>query len=78
MPMRATPLRPVSDEEADVFHRDGAVLLPSVLPSEWVDVACEGLDTAIAEPDALSETLGNLRVDQFPAAQSAGLRFGRT
>jgi ectoine hydroxylase-related dioxygenase (phytanoyl-CoA dioxygenase family) len=72
--MGASPSRPVTDEEIQAFHRDGAVLLQGILPGEWVEVAREGLDAAIAEPDAMSASLGNLRVDQFPAARVSGLR----
>jgi ectoine hydroxylase-related dioxygenase (phytanoyl-CoA dioxygenase family) len=38
-----------------------------------VELAREGLDRAIAEPDELSGNVG-VRVDQFPAARAAGLR----
>ncbi len=72
--MPAEPLRPVTPEEVRAFHRDGAVLIKAVLAPEWVDLLCEGLDVAIAEPDVLSESLGTLRVDQFPAARSPALR----
>ena len=50
------------------------MLLTRVRTREWVDVARGGLDAAIAQPDAMSESLGVLRVDQFPAARSEGLR----
>jgi ectoine hydroxylase-related dioxygenase (phytanoyl-CoA dioxygenase family) len=73
--MRARPLREVTAAEADAFHRDGAVLVKGVLDRTWVDVAREGLEEAIAEPDALSGVLDReLRVDQFPAARSDALR----
>ncbi len=73
--MGASPIRPLLEAEIEAFHRDGAVLLPGILPQEWVDVAREGLDTAIAEPDGLSGYAGvDLRVDQFPAARSQPLR----
>ncbi len=51
--MRAEPLRPVTQEEVEAFHRDGAVLIQGVLGCEWVELAREGLDIAIAEPDEL-------------------------
>ena len=70
----AKPLRPITAEEVEAFHRDGAVLLEGALSQEWVDLAREGLDTAIDEPDVMSESLGRLRVDQFPASRSAALR----
>jgi len=72
--MAAEPLREVTAEESRAFHRDGAVLVKGVLPKEWVELLAKGLDLAIAEPDTLSESLGTLRVDQFPAAKSPALR----
>lgn len=72
--MTAQALRPVARAEIEAFHRDGAVLARGILPGDWVDCARRGLDAAIAAPDAMSENLGTLRVDQFPAARSAELR----
>ena len=73
--MRAEPLRAVTPEEINAFHRDGAVLIKGVLSREWIDVVREGIDAAIAEPDQYSGLAGvELRVDQFPASRSAGLR----
>ena len=74
--MTAAPLRTVTEEEVASFHRDGAVLLKAVLPDEWVELAAQGLDDAIAAPDVMSSALagGALRVDQFPAAKSPQLR----
>jgi ectoine hydroxylase-related dioxygenase (phytanoyl-CoA dioxygenase family) len=68
----------LTSEEIEAFRRDGAVLLKSALPDEWVGVVRDGLDDAIASPDALSADLGSLRVDQFPAARVDALgRFVR-
>jgi len=74
--MPASPLRSVTQDEIATFHRDGAVLIKQVLPAEWVRLAAEGLDAAMAEPDVMSAELagGSLRVDQFPAAKSPQLR----
>ena len=72
--MREAPLRQISEQEIAAFHRDGAVLLKDVLSLEWVDVLVEGANTAIERPDVMSENLGTLRVDQFPAAKSSALR----
>jgi ectoine hydroxylase-related dioxygenase (phytanoyl-CoA dioxygenase family) len=72
--MTAKPLCEPTDSEIEAFHRDGAVLIKQALPPEWVEVARVGLDAAIAEPDVMSENLGTLRVDQFPAARSPALR----
>ena len=74
--MLASPLREITDDEIESFHRDGAVLIKAVLPDEWVELAAAGLDAAIAEPDVMSAELshGRLRVDQFPAAKSPHLR----
>lgn len=68
----ATP-REISTQEIDAFHRDGAVLVKGALSQKWVELAGEGLDDAIAQPDLLSENLGTLRVDQFPASRSKAL-----
>jgi ectoine hydroxylase-related dioxygenase (phytanoyl-CoA dioxygenase family) len=70
----SAPLRSVTGDEIEAFHRDGAVLIKNILPLAWVEVAEAGLDAAIATPDVMSEELGALRVDQFPAARSAQLR----
>jgi ectoine hydroxylase-related dioxygenase (phytanoyl-CoA dioxygenase family) len=72
--MTADPLRKITKEEISDFHRDGAVLVKGVLDSEWVDLLREGTDAAIANPDVMSENLGTLRVDQFPAAKSPSLQ----
>ncbi len=72
--MRADPLRQITTEEIADFHRDGAVLLKNVLAREWVDLLREGTDAAIELPDVMSENLGTLRVDQFPAAKAPALR----
>ena len=72
--MISAPQRAVTDDEVEAFHRDGAVLVKGVLAPEWVELAAQGLDAAIAEPDAMSADLGPLRVDQFPAARCSPLR----
>jgi len=72
--MRARPLRGVTPEESTAFHRDGAVLLRGVLGPEWVEAVAKGLQTIVAKPDVMSESLGTLRVDQFPAERSPELR----
>ena len=72
--MTAEPLRRMTEEEIAAFHRDGAILVKGVLSSEWVDLVREGTDAAIEQPDVMSENLGTLRVDQFPAAKSAALQ----
>ena len=72
MAMKA--LRAVTNEEANAFSRDGAVLLKSILPSEWVNLLAEGIDFANDNPDGMS-SLGHapLRIDQFPADRSPRL-----
>jgi ectoine hydroxylase-related dioxygenase (phytanoyl-CoA dioxygenase family) len=72
--MLSETLRQVTTAEAAAFGRDGAVLIKGILPGEWIDRARTGLDAAIAAPGLLSENLGTLRVDQFPAARSPELR----
>jgi ectoine hydroxylase-related dioxygenase (phytanoyl-CoA dioxygenase family) len=71
--MTAAPLRDITSDEIETFHRDGAVLLRGVLSAEWIDLVAEGTDAALAEPDVMSSDLSNMRVDQFPAAKSADL-----
>lgn len=71
--MRAHPLREITADEREAFHRDGAVLLEGVLSEEWVEVVEKGLEAVVARPDTLSENLGTLRVDQFPASRSPEL-----
>jgi ectoine hydroxylase-related dioxygenase (phytanoyl-CoA dioxygenase family) len=66
--------RPVTDKEIAAFQRDGAVLIKNALSPEWVERIREGTDSAIEQPDVMSENLGTLRVDQFPAAKSDVLR----
>ena len=72
--MVAEPLRPISRDETAAFHRDGAVLLRGVLSPQWVEMLALGLDVAIEKPDVMSENLGPLRVDQFPASKSPDLQ----
>ncbi|MFP8870941.1 MAG: phytanoyl-CoA dioxygenase family protein, partial [Myxococcota bacterium] len=72
--MRAKPLRSVTPDESAAFHRDGAVLIRGILAPEWIEAVEKGLETVVAKPDVLSENLGTLRVDQFPAARSSQLK----
>lgn len=74
--MVAAPLRELTLDEVHAFDRDGAVLIKGVLGDEWLDLAAEGLNSAIDSPDVMSSELshGALRVDQFPAAKSPHLR----
>ena len=60
--MNAKPLREITPDEIEAFHRDGAVVVKGVLGPEWIDIVREGLDAAIAGPDVMSENLGTLRV----------------
>ncbi len=68
-------LRSVTDDEVAAFHRDGAVLIEQVVPSEWIDLLGDGLEAAYARPDTMSVDLegadrpGVIRIDQFPAAR---------
>jgi len=75
MPMTAEPLRPIHPDEIEAFHRDGAVLLKSVLADEWLELIRAGLDYANEHPDGMSVGVAQpLRIDQFPAARSPQLR----
>lgn len=73
--MVAKPLRPVTMEEIDAFHRDGAVLVKGVLAEQWLILIRDGLEYANDHPDGMSVGVDlPLRIDQFPAARSAKLR----
>jgi ectoine hydroxylase-related dioxygenase (phytanoyl-CoA dioxygenase family) len=72
--MVAKPLRAVSVEEIEAFHRDGAVLIKGVLADDWVNLIREGLEYANEHPDGMSAGVAlPLRIDQFPAARSPKL-----
>jgi len=73
-PMRARPTRDITPDEIEAFHRDGGVLLKSILPDEWLRVLEDGIEYAIAHPTPLSSGVGtDLRTDQFPASHSPDL-----
>lgn len=72
--MREKLSRDLTTEEIKAFHRDGAVLIKRVLSPQWVDQIRDGLDAVLAAPGVMSENLGTLRVDQFPASRSADLQ----
>ncbi len=64
-------LRSVTEEERRNFHRDGAVQLKKILPSEWTTVLQEGLEYTRNHPDGMSAGIDmGLRIDQFPASHS--------
>ncbi|MEH6571138.1 MAG: phytanoyl-CoA dioxygenase family protein [Halioglobus sp.] len=67
--------RPLSTEEIETFHRDGAVLLKGILNEDWVEVLREGLEFANNNPTGMSGGVDMpLRIDQFPAAHSPQLK----
>ena len=72
--MRAKPERPITQEEIDAFHRDGAVLIQGVLSKEWIELLAEGLDEAFYNPGGMTEEVPGLQIDQFPASRSARLQ----
>jgi ectoine hydroxylase-related dioxygenase (phytanoyl-CoA dioxygenase family) len=73
--MAAKPIRAVTEEEIDAFHRDGAALIKGVLADDWVALIRDGLEYANDHPDGMSSGVAlPLRIDQFPAARSAKLR----
>lgn len=70
------PLRSISKEEITSFHRDGAVLLRSILATGWTDVLADGLEYAEKHPDGMSAGVSMpLRIDQFPASHSSKLKL---
>ncbi|HYQ69799.1 phytanoyl-CoA dioxygenase family protein [Actinophytocola sp.] len=48
------PLRDLSAEEVDAFHRDGAIRISGVFPSEWVTRLSEGVDFVLDNPSILA------------------------
>jgi ectoine hydroxylase-related dioxygenase (phytanoyl-CoA dioxygenase family) len=47
------PLRAVTVEEVETFHRDGVVLLRGVLPEEWVEVVRAPVDRVVGSGEAV-------------------------
>jgi ectoine hydroxylase-related dioxygenase (phytanoyl-CoA dioxygenase family) len=70
-----SPDRQISQDDIQIFHRDGAVLLKGVLQEHWNDVLLEGLEYAENHPDGMSAGVSMpLRIDQFPASHSPALQ----
>ena len=68
-------LRRLTAEEIQQFDRDGAVLLKNVMGRDWNDVLSEGIEYANEHPDGMSAGVNMpLRIDQFPAMHSPGLK----
>jgi ectoine hydroxylase-related dioxygenase (phytanoyl-CoA dioxygenase family) len=64
----------VSVDDIEAFHRDGAVLIKSVLSKDWLDLLERGIEYIQHHPDGMSAGVGmSLRIDQFPASHSADL-----
>ena len=62
-------------QEAEVFQRDGAVLLRGALDANWLRKLEEGLQQAYASPDGKSAGVGDpLRIDHFPSDKIPALR----
>ena len=73
--MASKPLRAVTNDEIEAFHRDGAVLVKNILPMDWVELLREGIDFANAHPNGMSGGMESvLRIDQFPADRAPALR----
>ncbi len=69
-------LRAITADEISSFHRDGAVLLKTILPAKWNAVLAEGLEYANAHPDGMSAGVNMpLRIDQFPASYCPQLKL---
>lgn len=61
-------------DDIEAFHRDGAVLIKSVLSKDWLDLLERGIEYIQHHPDGMSAGVGMpLRIDQFPASHSADL-----
>ncbi|MGA1104414.1 MAG: phytanoyl-CoA dioxygenase family protein, partial [Pseudomonadales bacterium] len=64
----------ISVDDIEAFHRDGAVLIKSVLSKDWLDLLERGIEYIQHHPDGMSAGVGMpLRIDQFPASHSADL-----
>ena len=64
----------ISLDDIEAFHRDGAVLIKSVLSKDWLDLLERGIEYIQHHPDGMSAGVGMpLRIDQFPASHSADL-----
>lgn len=62
-------------QEAEVFQRDGAVLLRGALDANWLRKLEDGLRQAYASPDGRSAGVGDpLRIDHFPSDKIPALR----
>lgn len=44
------PLRELSPDEIDAFHRDGAICARGLFPTEWVERMARAVDAAVASP----------------------------
>jgi ectoine hydroxylase-related dioxygenase (phytanoyl-CoA dioxygenase family) len=72
--MNSATSRPLTDEEINALHRDGAVLIKDVLSAHWIELLAQGLEFANDHPDGMSAGVSlPLRIDQFPAANSPKL-----
>ena len=75
--MSVPPVRPITRDEIEAFHRDGAVLLPGVLAPEWVALVADGLEECFAERSSRSSEAvirgATVRVDHLLASRSESL-----
>ncbi len=68
-------MRKILDREIESFHRDGALLLKSVLDDHWLERLEHCLALSFASPDAKTAGMGDaLRIDHFPADKIPSLR----
>ena len=66
----SAPLRSVTGDEIEAFHRDGAVLIKNILPLAWVEVAEAGLDA-----DHITEAALNTLGQRSKTSSSRAWRF---
>ncbi len=68
-------MRDIESSEIEAFHRDGALLLKSVLDERWLKALEQCLELSFASPDGKTAGMGDsLRIDHFPADKIPSLR----
>ena len=74
------PVRAVSDEEITSYQRDGAVLLKSILPLNWVTLVRDGLEEIHCRPGDMTSRAtgpdgrGEITIDQYASHRNEKLR----
>lgn len=48
--LNTNPMRAITTEEIETYHRDGVVLLPGMFDQDWIDLLLRGLEINCAHP----------------------------